>query len=106
MKILNGDFPANNGQYKPGRPGGPGRPRREVERAYLDATISACSLADWAAVVRKAVADAKRGDARARRWLSDILVGRDPVALRDVLDWMRAELQHRLHGGASNGRSV
>jgi hypothetical protein len=85
-----------NGHFN-GTPG-PGRPRRETERAYLDATVSSCSLADWRVIVKKAVADAKKGNAVARRWLSDVLIGRDPIALRDVIDEVR-ELMEVLERG-------
>jgi hypothetical protein len=93
---------ANNGRFKAGNAGGPGRPRRAVEEAYRTATISACPLSDWRRIVKKAVKDAIKGSACARRWLSDMLIGRDPVALADMLDELRSELRAE----AANGRSV
>jgi hypothetical protein len=42
--------------------------------------------------VKRAVADAEQGNACARRWLSDILLGRDPVAVAQMIE----QLQDRL----------
>jgi hypothetical protein len=91
--------------FQKGKPPGPGRPRRETERSYLNATMSACTPEDWIQITRKAVEDAKRGSATARRWLSDILIGRDPLALREVIDDLRDVLES-VNGDqwASNGR--
>lgn len=54
-----------------------GRPKREVERAYLDATLASVSPSDWQKVVAKALQDAKNGDAAARAWLSKYLLPQD-----------------------------
>jgi hypothetical protein len=56
-------------------------------------TVSACTTEDWRAIVEKAVKDARKGNPIARRWLSDILVGRDPMALQDILAELRAVLE-------------
>jgi hypothetical protein len=63
--------------FQKGNPGGPGRPKREVERAYLDATLASVSPSDWQKVVAKALQDAKNGDAAARAWLSKYLLPQD-----------------------------
>jgi hypothetical protein len=63
------------GQFAPGNPGGPGRPRRATEREYLSAISESCTTDDWAAIVRKAVDDARAGDKFAREWLARFLVG-------------------------------
>lgn len=63
----------SNGRFAAGNPGGPGRPRREIERAYLDATIAAVSVERWSNVVAKALNDAEAGDGMARSWLSKVL---------------------------------
>ena len=65
----------SNGRFATGNAGGPGRPKRPTERGYLRATVRACSLEDWEAIVKTAVADAKVGDAKAREWLGRYLVG-------------------------------
>ena len=63
--------------------GGPGRPAREREESYLQKLHEVCTLEEWEAICRRAVEDAKRGDPRARRWLSSYLLPR--VDLGDVL---------------------
>jgi hypothetical protein len=63
------------GQFAEGNPGGPGRPRRATERAYLAALSDACPPETWREIVARAVADAKDGDAKARSWLAAYLVG-------------------------------
>lgn len=59
-----------DGRFANGNAGGPGRPRRPVEEDYLRVLNESVSVQDWAQVVRRAVEDAKQGDARARDWLS------------------------------------
>src|SRR5438477_1136302 len=41
-------------------------PPRQTEREYLRAMLAGCTLEDWQEIVRSAVRDAKKGDARAR----------------------------------------
>jgi hypothetical protein len=72
------------GRFAPGNPGGPGRPRRAVERDYLGALSENVTLDDWKAVVTTAVKDAKSGDAKARDWLAKYLLGDKPPALADI----------------------
>jgi hypothetical protein len=64
----------------------------ERERAFLDATISVVSIEDWKRVVRRALEDAVKGDSRARHWLSNVILGRDPLGLADTLADLRAAL--------------
>jgi hypothetical protein len=48
-----------------------------------------CTLEDWREIVVRAVADAKAGGlgaARAREWLSRLLVGTDPVAMNALAE--------------------
>ena len=63
-----------NGTFAAGHKGGPGRPRRETEREYLDCLVGAVSLSAWRKVIAKAVADAKAGDTKAREWLGRYLL--------------------------------
>ncbi len=65
----------SNGRFAIGNAGGPGRPRRAAERDYLLALTRECPLEKWQAICRRAVADAERGDAKARDWLSRYLLG-------------------------------
>lgn len=53
-----------------------GRPKRVVERAYLDAITGAVSEDDMAEITKQAVKDAKAGDSTARAWLADRTVGK------------------------------
>ncbi len=73
-----------NGRFAKGNPGGPGRPRRTVEREYLATLADAVSLDDWRQIVGRAVVDAKDGDAKARDWLTRYLLGPEPMTLTDL----------------------
>jgi hypothetical protein len=64
------------GRFVKGHPGGPGRPKREVEQEFFDATVAVVSPEDWSAIVKKAVEQAKEGNGYARSWLSDYLMGK------------------------------
>ena len=65
-----------NGRFVKGQSGNPnGRPKKEREERYYEITVSACSFADWTRIIQKAVDQAKRGDATARKWLGDYIVG-------------------------------
>ena len=66
----------SKGKFTQGSPGGPGRPKRNTERAYLDIIQTACPPETWREVVDKAVNDAKNGDPKAREWLASYLVGK------------------------------
>jgi hypothetical protein len=74
----------HRGRFTVGNPGGPGRPRRPVEREYLRALNEAVSLDDWKEVVCAAVAQAKEGDSKARDWLARYLIGEQPPRLIDL----------------------
>jgi hypothetical protein len=80
------------GRFTVGNPGGPGRPRRAVERQYLAALSDAVSLDDWRDVVQAAVVAAKEGDGKARDWLTRYLVGENPLTLADLAADEAAEL--------------
>lgn len=64
------------GRFLKGETGNPaGRPPKERERRFYEITLSTVTFEDWKEIVTRAVSDAKRGDATARKWLSDYLVG-------------------------------
>jgi hypothetical protein len=63
----------------PGHSGGPGRPRRPVEKEYLSALNRLVTLGDWEEIVKRAIVDAKNGDPAARAWLSRHLIGNRPM---------------------------
>ena len=65
----------SKGRFVKGWKGGPGRSKKDVERDYMDATIRSVTIGDWEQIVIKAIAQAKKGDTAARKWLSDNLVG-------------------------------
>jgi hypothetical protein len=97
-----------NGTFAPGNPGGPGRPRRAVEREYLSALVEAATLPDWRLIVQRAVADAKGGNAKAREWLSKYLLGDEPLALvelREELERLKSELGVGDDGGFDPART-
>jgi hypothetical protein len=66
----------DRGRFAAGNPGGPGRPRRAVEQDYLTAVMSAVPPERLGTIAKRAAQAAEKGDAKARRWLTDILVGR------------------------------
>jgi hypothetical protein len=79
----------SNGRFAPGNPGNrhaKGRPKRAVERRYLQITVGTVSPEDWRDIVTRAVQDAKAGDHQARSWLSKHLLGDEPLALLELLD--------------------
>jgi hypothetical protein len=62
--------------FKKGQSGNPkGRPKKEYEIEYSNIIQSQCSTSDWREICRVAITQAKRGDEKARKWLSDNLVG-------------------------------
>lgn len=83
------------GQFAKGNAGGPGRPKRQTETEYLQTMAGACTLEDWGDIVQKAVADAKEGDARARKWLSSYLLGEPQGKAPTMLAVLVSELVGR-----------
>jgi|TARA_Y100000310_G_scaffold53034_1_gene48653 hypothetical protein len=65
----------DKGRFAEGNSGGPGRPRRAIERDYLRTLAEACPLETWEVIVVKAVKEAVEGDEKARAWLSKYLLG-------------------------------
>jgi len=90
-----------NGRFAKGNAGGPGRPRRTVEDEYLAAITDVVSLDDWQAIVARAAAEAKQGDARARDWLSRYLVGE-----RSAVDLIHRSLGQVVLYVPDNGRRL
>jgi len=69
------------GRFVKGASGNPqGRLPKEIEQTYLQVCESTCPFDVWREIVAKAVEQAKRGDARARQWLSDYLMGK-PISM-------------------------
>jgi hypothetical protein len=72
-----------NGRYLKGHKSNGGRPSRPKEEQYYRILMTACTPKDWNAIVLKAIDQAKRGDAVARKWLSDYLIG-PPVERKEI----------------------
>lgn len=68
----------SKGRFTDGNPGGPGRPRRAVERDYLVAFVEIASPDRFRLIAERAVADAIAGDSAARNWVTRYLLG-DPA---------------------------
>jgi hypothetical protein len=86
---------AENGQFAKGWAGGPGRPKKATETKYLKALVGQVPLKEWRLVVKRALHDAKGGDAAARAWLSKHLVGDDPLTFAALLEDV-ADLREQL----------
>jgi hypothetical protein len=71
-----GAYRHDNGRFALGNRGGPGRPRRTVEAQYLIALRESVPLETWGKICEAAVAQAVAGDAKAREWLANYLIGR------------------------------
>jgi len=71
------------GQFEKGYSGGPGRPKKSREERYLEITKSAVTFENWKKIVIKAADQASHGDAQARKWLSDYLVG-PPIQKQEI----------------------
>ncbi|HPB85850.1 MAG TPA: DUF5681 domain-containing protein [Paludibacteraceae bacterium] len=71
----------SKGRFVKGASGNPqGRLPKQTETSYLQVSESVCTFDVWREIVAKAVEQAKRGDARARQWLSDYLMGK-PISM-------------------------
>jgi hypothetical protein len=71
----------SKGRFVKGASGNPqGRLPKQTETSYLQVSESVCTFDVWREIVAKAIEQAKRGDARARQWLSDYLIGK-PVSM-------------------------
>ena len=72
---VNGDRD-EKGRFLPGSVPNPnGRAPKEREERYYEITMSSVTYEEWRAIVLKAKDQAKRGDAAARKWLADYLIG-------------------------------
>lgn len=60
-----------------------GRPKKSREERYLKMLTTSVSDDDWQAIIDRAVSDAKRGDATARKWLTDYLIG-PPIERKEI----------------------
>ena len=73
------------GRFVSGSSGNPkGRQSKDRETKYLTVAQRACGFKDWREIVLTAVDQAKNGDAQARRWLSEYLIGKPLPVKEDV----------------------
>jgi len=68
------------GRWLPGQSANPGG-RTKVKKDYLESMRAVATPAKWRAICGRAIEDAIQGDAHARRWLSDYLLGRPSQAV-------------------------
>lgn len=69
------------GRFAPGNAGGPGRPRRAVEREYLAALADELTIDRWRRIIRSTIDAAENGDPKAREWLARYALGSEPPTL-------------------------
>jgi len=63
-------------RFVKGQSGNPnGRPKKQREERYHEIMLNTVTFDDWEYIIDKAVKQAKSGDAVARKWLSDYLIG-------------------------------
>ena len=96
---------SGKGWFQKGHPPSGGRKPRAVEEAYLKAVVGAVPMRKWKAILAKAVEQALLGESKARRFLADLLVGRDPVALRHLAEEVERALGELDHGPGSEGEA-
>jgi hypothetical protein len=86
---------SEKGTFLPGSGGGPGRKPQEVEREYLEATMAACTPAQWARIVEKAVEETQDDDPRvrqmARGFLLKALMGSSPSVVMQYANVIKIE---------------
>jgi hypothetical protein len=62
---------------------GAGRKPKAIEEQYLEAFRASVSPDDWQAIIKRAVNDAKQGDAQARKFIADYMIGQ-PVQRQEI----------------------
>lgn len=70
------------GRFIKGNPGG-GRLKRSTEEKYLAILRETITPEDWQDICIRAIQDAKRGDAAARKWCADYLIG-PPIERKEI----------------------
>lgn len=71
------------GRFVSGSSGNPkGRQPKDRETKYLTVAQRVCGFKEWRKIVLVAVEQAQEGDAQARRWLSEYLIGK-PLPVKE-----------------------
>ena len=78
-----------------GKGGNGGRPKRSVEEKYIKALSRRVTMKDWNKIIDVAFQFAKAGDARARQWLSDYLMGK-PIQRTEITGADGGPVEHRI----------
>jgi hypothetical protein len=92
MSENNGTERNTDGTFRKGHKGGPGRPKGLSTYSKVQARGLLQQLADevtperWVAIAQKAIEQAERGDRHARQWLSDCLLGKEPLLTLELFD--------------------
>jgi len=74
----------SKGRFIKGTSGNPnGRAPKYREERYYEIAMNTVTYDDWKKIISKAVHQAHRGDAQARKWLSEYLA---PQAQRHIVD--------------------
>jgi hypothetical protein len=97
----------DKGRFAAVNPGGQGRPRRAVEQEYLAALADAVPLRRWKKIVARAVADAEAGDPKARKFIADKVIGKQPAPLTTLAATEQAgtlDEEIRVQAAALRGR--
>ena|SRR5688572_9932550 len=66
----------NAGRFGTGNTYGKGRPKRSVELDYMNALHEECPVETWKEIVKKAVEQANGGDAKARTFIANYILGK------------------------------
>jgi hypothetical protein len=80
----------DRGKFIAGNSGGPGRPSRQTEAAYLAELKSVCPLEVWREIVSQVVDDARKGNVKAREFLARYFLTNAP-SLTDLAVWEAAD---------------
>jgi hypothetical protein len=94
--------PTGKGGFKPGHSGGPGRPRRSVEQAYLDLGTGAVPPEKVRNILVKLADLAGAGDVRAAQVVIKFLYGDDPVLTRRLMAQLAEEIEKVRRGELAN----
>jgi hypothetical protein len=89
--------------FQPGNRGGPGRPKRSVEEAYLDIGTEAVPPEKVRDILAKLADKAGKGDVRAAQVVIKFLYGDDAVLTRKLMAQLAEEIETVRRGELANG---